>query len=162
MERICLGEGGKNSIFDVQIHGPTKMMAVCAALAQSEKGFPTQISTAFNPLKAHIGQDQHRMQHVFLQKQLRSDGCSNATKRGWARSSWMSLATTNKKPLAAPLILSDIAGIMLPRVQEALKREKLLEEEKRASEVQARILQAQSDFFLFKNMMFFFDPGPAS
>lgn len=49
--------------------------------------------------------------------------------------------------------ITDIAGIMLPRVQEALKREKLLEEEKRASEVQARILQAQSDFFLFNRAL---------
>lgn len=32
-------------------------------------------------------------------------GCRNGTKRWWARSPWMSLATTNKKPLAALLIL---------------------------------------------------------
>jgi len=49
--------------------------------------------------------------------------------------------------------ITDIAGIMLPRVQEALKREKL----ESCCLQQARILQAQSDFFLFKNMMFFFD-----
>ena len=54
--------------------------------------------------------------------------------------------------------ITDIAGIMLPRVfSEALKREfSLLEEQKRVSEVQARILQAQSDFFS-KTWGFFFD-----
>ena len=82
MERIWLGEGGKNSIFDVQIHGPTKMMAACAALAQSEKGFPTQISTAFNPLKVHIGQDQHRMQHVSCRSSYIQMGAGMQQKGG--------------------------------------------------------------------------------